>query len=496
MSLRDPRRATVAVMRKNPQNPIPAPASALPRPAGLRQQVVKGGAFMMARQLVMMAMSIIGMLIVTRVLGPAHYGPYAAALGIYLFLMTLGQMGVEVYLIRTAEALEPRLYHAASTLLLGIALACVIGIELAAHFLGGWVGVGGFAPMLRVLILVLPFQALAVAASAQLEKALDFRKLAIIDPAAQIIYYAVVLPLVLLTHAGPWALVAGWFGQQVSACVAYHIAADYLPRLVWDRKAFRRILDYTAGYSAASWIYQCRVLVNPLIVGHFLGGDSVGIVGIGIKIVDMLSIFKTIAWRLSVAALSRVQHSNVKLVAAITEGMQLQMLAMAPVLLGFSWFGGQLLPHVFGPRWLPVMTIYPFLALSYLTNAQFNVHSSVLYVRRRNWDVAIFHIVHVGLFAVVSGFAVRRLGLVGYGWGEVAGIGGYAVLHQLVAREVGSPAYRLSALWWVAVVIGLFWQVLGTWAIAVPFAAILLPPSIRQLNQYRTMILGKPGATV
>jgi len=471
-----------------PTAPRPQP------PAGLRQQVLKGGAFMMIRQLVMMAMSIIGMLIVTRVLGPERYGPYAAALGIYQFLMTLGQMGVEVYLIRTSEALDKRIFHAASTLLLGISLACVLGIELSADFLGSWVRVGGFESLLRVLILVLPFQALAVAASAQLEKALDFRQIAMIDPGAQIIYYLVVVPLIFLTKAGPWALAAGWIAQQMAASLAYHVAARYRPAFVWDWPAFRRILSYTAGYSAAAWVYQLRALVNPLIVGHFLGNDSVGIIGIGIKLVEVLSIFKTIAWRLSVAALSRVQNSNAKLVDAMTEGMQLQMLAMAPGLLGFSWFGGYLLPHIFGARWLPVMTIFPFLALSYLTNAQFNVHSSVLYVRRRNWDVALFHIAHVGLFAAASWFAVPRLGLVGYGWGEVAGVGGYLVLHRQIAREVGSPSYGLSALWWIAVVTGLFWQSLGTWAIAAPFAAILLPASLRQLSRYLTMIRARSNA--
>jgi O-antigen/teichoic acid export membrane protein len=481
-------------MSGNSENPDPTqPDSAVQSP-GLRQQVVKGGAFMMARQFVMLGMSLIGMLVVTRVLGPGRYGPYAAALGIYQFLMTIGQMGVEVYLIRTTETLDKRLYHAASTLLLGIAMTCVIGIELSSHFLGGWVRVSGFEPLMQVLILALPFQALAVAASAQLEKALDFRRVAMIDPSAQIVYYIVVLPVVLLTRAGPWALVAGWIAQQMSACIAYHVAARYRPRLAWDIPNFRRILGYTAGYSAAAWIYQLRSLVNPLIVGHFLGGNGVGIVGLAIKIVEMLSIFKTIAWRLSVAALSRVQHSNPKLVLAMTEGMQLQMLAMAPGLLAFSWFGGSLLPHIFGARWLPVMVIYPFIALSYLTNAQFNVHSSVLYVRRRNFDVAVFHATHVGLFAAVSWLAISRMGLVGYGWGEVAGIAGYAVLHHRTTREVGSPSYGLSAMWWVAVTIGLFWQALGLWAIAVPFAALLLPQSVRQLGQYVTLIRARPNA--
>ncbi len=468
-------------------------AAPRPRPAGLRQQVLKGGAFMMGRQVVMTSMSIIGVLIVTRVLGPQRYGAYAAALGIVQFLMGLGQMGVEVYLIRTPEGLERRVYHVASTLLLAIGLSCVGGVELVADPLDRWMNVSGFEPMLRVLIVALPLQAMGIAASAQLEKALDFRRVAMIEAGAQLCYYVLVVPLVLLTPIGSWALVAGWCFQQSVACLGFHVAARYWPRLAWDRAIMRRIVGYTLGYSAAAWLYQLRSLVNPLIVGHFLGNEGVGIVGVGIRLVEMLSLFKTIAWRLSVAALSRVQDSNAKLAEAMTQGMQLQMLAIAPGLLAFSWFGAYLLPLVFGARWLPVMTIYPFLALSYLTNAQFNVHSSVLYVRRRNWDVAMFHIAHVGLFAAGAWFAVQRLGLVGYGWGEVAGIGGYLVLHWCVARAVGAPSYRLSLVWWTGVTLGLFWQSLGRWAIAAPFVALMLPHSLRQLRSYTALIRARPG---
>ena len=75
--------------------------------------------------------------------------------------------------------------------------------------------------------------------------------------------------------------------------------------------------------------------------------------------------------------------------------MRLQTLALGPVLIGFSWFGGWLMALAFGPRWEPVMLVYPFLALSYLTNAQFNIHSSILYVLHRNWAVSWFHIVHI-----------------------------------------------------------------------------------------------------
>jgi O-antigen/teichoic acid export membrane protein len=301
-----------------------------------------------------------------------------------------------------------------------------------------------------------------------------------------LLYYACALPLVFLGF-GVWSLVTGWCLQQFYLCIAFHVAARYWPKLAWDTAIARAILNYTIGYATSDWLWQLRSLVNPLIVGHFLPADAVGQVGLAIRMLELLSFTKTVAYRLSVAVLAKVQHEPAKLVEAATDGMRLQTLALGPVLIGFSWFGGILLTLVFGQRWDPVMVVYPYLALSYLTNAQFNIHSSILYVLHRNWEVSWFHIVHIILFAGAAWICIGRFGIVGYGYAEMIALLSYPVVHRSVQKSVGSPAYGISALWWAAIAIGLFWRQLGLWDIAIPVLALLCPPSLRQLKLYRQM---------
>jgi O-antigen/teichoic acid export membrane protein len=169
--------------------------------------------------------------------------------------------------------------------------------------------------------------------------------------------------------------------------------------------------------------------------------------------------------------------------------MRLQTLALGPVLIGFSWFGGILLALVFGRRWDSVMQIYPYLALGYLTNAQFNIHSSILYVLHRNWAVSWFHVVHIVLFAGAAWVLVDRFGIVGYGYAEMVALLSYATIHRSVRLLTGSPDYGISALWWAAIAIGLFWRQLGLWALAVPIIALLCPPSLRHLKNYYVMFV-------
>lgn len=466
------------------------PATLEPARQSLRAKIFEGGTLLMGRQLVSMALSIVGLLVITRIIGPAGYGPYVAALGICQYAQNLGQAGIGVYLVRAAGEVSERTYDVATTLLLLSSGGLMLVLEAGLPLIAKWVPMPGLTPLLGVMLVTVVLQTLTVAASARLERALDFRSVAMIETVGQLLYYGAAVPLVLLGF-GVWSLVTGWCLQQLFLCIAFHVAARYRPRLAWDKPIMRGMLSYTLGYAASDWLWQLRGLVNPLIVGHFLPAEAVGQVGLAIRMLELLSFTKTVAYRLSVAVLAKVQHEPAKLVAAATDGMRLQTLALGPVLLGFSWFGGMILTLVFGRRWEPVMLVYPYLALSYLTNAQFNMHSSILYVLHRNWAVSWFHIVHIVLFAGAAWLAVDRFGIIGYGYAEMAALLSYPIIHRSVKQAVGSPLYGISALWWAAVAIGLFWRQLGVWAIAVPFVALLCPPSVRHLRAYYTMFAGR-----
>jgi len=318
-------------------------------------------------------------------------------------------------------------------------------------------------------------------ASVRLERRLDYRSVAMIEIAGQVAFYVLAVPLVMLKF-GPGALALAWVVQQTITCLAAHLASQTYPRFTLNRSVAVGIVRYAADYSVANWIWQLRMLVNPLIVGPALGARAVGIVGMTVGLLEMLSIIKTIAWRLSVAILTKFRSDVERLRTAVTEGMELQVLAVGAILLGFGWVGQFLVPRLFGVRWLGVMEIYPYIALSYLTQAAFNIHSATFSVIGRNRDLAVYHMVSVPIFAAVAYFAVSRVGIVGYGYAELATIPAYFLMHFFLARAIGSPDYRVAVLWWFGAAVGLFWRI-GLWAVAVPFVVLVLPVSLRKLRK-------------
>jgi O-antigen/teichoic acid export membrane protein len=225
-----------------------------------------------------------------------------------------------------------------------VGLVSVAGIELAAETVASWVGAPGVGRLLEALALTLPVQFLSRVAGARLERTLDFRRIATIELASQLAFLAVTVPLAFAGY-GSWSLVFGWMTQTGFYFVLAHLTARCVPRFAWDKAVARQILSYGLALYVANWIWQLRLLANPFIVGHFLGAAAVGQIAMAIRLAEGLSFMRLITWRLSIAALARIQADPAKLATAITEGMQLQMLAIAPILLAFSWAGGWLVPQ-------------------------------------------------------------------------------------------------------------------------------------------------------
>ncbi len=460
-----------------------------------RSSVMKGGALLFGRQIVSVVLKFIGVLLIARILGPTKYGAFVAAFNLYQYAIALGQLGIGVFLLRHAGELGERYIGTSYVILIAMSVALVVGAEAGRDVLSGFVKVEGFSQVMGVMILAAPLQLLTVPALIPLERALNYRAVALTEITGQVGYYFIAIPFVLLNRS-PVALAFAWIIQQAGTLVLAHYYARRWPILRWDGAAAQEMLRYTTSFSFANWIWQLRMLVNPLIVGPALGAYAVGIIGMAVGILEMLGILRTIAWRISLAVLARFQDDLPRIRKAISEGMELQLLATGSIVLGFAWFGRWIIPMIFGARWLPVLEIYPYIAVSYLTAAMFNMHTATMSVLFRNMRLAIFHAVHILCFAGTAYLTVPHVGMKGYGFGELAGIPPYLILHVLIARAVGSPDYRLAGLWWVATVIGLFWRELGPWAIAAPFAALLLPISLRKLSAYYKMAGAQGGSLI
>jgi PST family polysaccharide transporter len=414
----------------------------------LRNQVLKGSAYLALREGIGTAVSLGGMLLLTRTIGPESYGVYAAAFAVLVYLIGLSELGLGVYLIRSHEEQGDEAFHQAFTLLL-LQSAAFVGLTIAAlPLLARLIRLPGLERVALALVLGLPIVHVVKVPMARLEHALEYKRVAGIELAGQLGFYVAALPLA-FQGAGVWAPVGGWWLQHIIHLVLVY-RTGYRPRLVWNPPLIRAMLRYGVGYSVSLWIVQLREFVNPVIVGRFLGPAAVGYVALAIRIIDSLGFVKVATARISIAALARLQGSTERIGRALGEGTVLQVLAVGPLLVGFAIAAPIAVPIVFGDEWLPMLDVYPLIAIGYLAGAMFTLHGSALVVLQRNVDVAVANFVNTLVLAGAAWLLIPRLGVAGYGWAEVAAVPTYVALHLFLARRDVRPRYAHAVVWFLA----------------------------------------------
>jgi O-antigen/teichoic acid export membrane protein len=326
--------------------------------------------------------------------------------------------------------------------------------------------------------------------AARLERELDYRRLALVELGGVVVFQAVSLSSA-FAGMGAWSGVVGWWVQQVVSVALIYRLSTYRPRLCWDMTRARVMLAYGIGYCASVWVWQLRTLLNPLVVLPWAGAAAAGYVGLALKFVDVLSILKSTAARLAIAALARLNGDRRRALSAMSEGMRLQVLGVGAMLAGFALAAPYLMPLLFREQWVewePAMAVFPYLAVGVLGNAMFGLHTAVLYVLGRSWLVTAFNAVYVTLLYVAALYFIPRYGIVGVGFAEVTAMSSYIVVHLLVRRALGSPDYRLAAIWATAAGMLLFVDALGWMTCAGAVAAALWPPTWRTLEGYLRMV--------
>jgi PST family polysaccharide transporter len=230
------------------------------------------------------------------------------------------------------------------------------------------------------------------------------------------------------------------------------------------------------GLSSSEWLWQARSLVNPLIVGRFLGTAAVAYVDLAVRIVDNLGFVKQAATRVGVPVMAQVQQTPLRLRNAVAEGTRWQVLVLGIALIGLTWISPFAIPVLFGPAWDPVRIVLPFIALGSLSHAVVNLRIAALYVQERYAWVTVIHGLHLVLLALTSVLAIPRLGLFGYGVGEAAALLAFFVLIATTRRQFGLLGGRAVALGWLVLGVALFAPLVGWWA-AIPLLLTMAHPA-------------------
>lgn len=417
-------------------------------------EVVRGGMFLAARYGFGVLVSIANMLIMTWWIGPHAYGLFVTAIGIVAVLASLARAGVDTYLVRCDTTPDDRTYGTAAGLILGSSLILAIAGAALTPLLIRWFASREFVLPYLTLLLTIPVTGITGIPMASLERALDFRRIAAVELMSQSAGM-VTAALLAWRHTGVWAPVFGQIVWQLFTLLTILPAAPVPKHLRFDRAQVRTMLAYGLSLTASLRAWQLRTLVNPLLVGRFAGANSVAFVALAIRIAEALGTFRVAAGRIAIAALARLQERREEFAQALEQVLYLQVITLGPLLCIFALCGPFLVHHLIGVRWMPSLAVYPFIAAGVLVNSVYNLQASALFVIGEPRLVTEAYSIHVILLALTTLVLLPRLGIVGYGWAELAACLAYLPIHAGLARTV-AISYRRLLPWMCAFAAGLF----------------------------------------
>jgi PST family polysaccharide transporter len=388
------------------------------------------------------------MLVMTWWIGPHDYGLFVAAIGLVAFLSTLARAGVDTYLVRREAAPDERVYDIASTLILCISIGLALAGAAVTPLLIRWYGSGEFVAPYLVSLLNIPITGLVGVPIAKLERELNFRRVAGIELGGQCL--GLLVATILAWSGGRvWAPVAGQLTWQFFTLIAACVSTQLVPRLRFNASPAREMLTFGVGITASLRTWQLRTLANPLLVGRFAGAEAVAFVALAIRIAEALGTFRLAAGRMAFAGLARLHDRSAEFRSALQGALYLQVITLGPLLCAFGLLGPLLFRHIIGARWMPSLTVYPFIAAGVLVNSVYNLQASALFVLGRQWAVMRSYIAHVVLLGGGTWLLLPRLGVVGYGWAELLACIPYFLIHKGLA-EIAAISYGQIRSWLIA----------------------------------------------
>lgn len=294
--------------------------------------------------------SVVGLLFVARLIGPAAAGMGAIAVSAFLLVdVPLSALFGDA-LLRQADPEERHRNSALWTTVFAAALGAT-GLALAAPLLAAATGLPPVTDMLRVLALLLPVSAVSGLLAALALRGRQYRLLA-----ARVLLGQPVAVLVgvgaALAGAGAWAMVAQQAAATLAVALLLVLTAGWRPRALVDRAALRALWPVALPQMLSVMVFSGRYRVFLLALGALVAETVVAVAHVAFRLLDVAMAAVTGATaRLAMPRLAALQRDPRALAEAYGDLAQLQAMVGLPVAVGLAITAPELVRVLMGPAW-------------------------------------------------------------------------------------------------------------------------------------------------
>lgn len=438
---------------------------------------------MMTRAVVNAVIAFGSVFYVIYVAGEGGYGIYAGALGIFNFTDLVLKSEIRLHLLRYSSDQNKSQFDSAFTVLLLFSISVEIFVLITLCLLSPFPElIESYRPAFLILFALLPITVTSEVPRSIIESRSQFKKIAIDEFVSNLVQYIVVISWTF--YIGDWkGLLYGWVGYQLVLTFYTWYRSKYIPALKYNKAEWKLLINHSYELSSQNLVKYFQYLINPLIVGYYSGTGGVGIISFAEKIVQGLSFFRNILYRISASIIAKLDPNKKEFSRFIERGVFLQILPLAILLLSASVFIYLISIWSNEPLWVWVNLLYPFLAVGYFFSTIFTIPILSLQMNNRNREVLRFLMFKTLLVIIFSLVLVKQIGILGYGIAEFLSI----LVFYFIYRKLSSTKLEVfnsnTQVLMICIPIALMWPYVG-WLSSISFLIVpLLPKLITDYKQ-------------
>ncbi len=381
----------------------------------LREKTISGAKWSAMATVVIIGLGLVQMTVLARIIDNHQFGLLTVSLVIIALADTLSDFGIANSIIQRKE-----ISHLELTTLYWLNVGLGIGVFALVFSLSGVIAGVLHNPDLAPLMRTLSFAFVVIPHGQQfralMQKELEFNKIGMIETSAVLAGFTFT---VVSAHFWPWALTAilgylvnsavrtllfGWCGRRI-----------YRPGLHFSLASVSSNLRFGAWLTADSIINYVNTNLSTLVLARILGASVAGGYNLAynVAVVPPMKL-NPIITRVLFPAFAKIQDDTAKLRVNFYKLLSVVGIINFPVLLGLMVVSNNVVPLVFGEKWVSIVPILQLLCVVGLLRSVGNPIGSLLMAKARV-DISFkFNVFKTFLFIpaiVIGGHLAGALGV-------------------------------------------------------------------------------------
>jgi O-antigen/teichoic acid export membrane protein len=193
---------------------------------------------------------------------------------------------------------------------------------------------------------------------------LDFKKMFWVRAARTLLRIVIFIPAIFIFQ-NVWALALSQIGGALAFLVVSFVSHPYRPRLRWDSAKLKELIRYGKWITAFAMIGFVLTEGDDLFVSLYFGITALGVYQLAFEISNLPTTKIThVLGSIGMPTYARLQRDPEQLRATFIKITRAVMLLTCPLTVLIWTFVPDLVQHIFGMKWAPVIPIVRILVVS------------------------------------------------------------------------------------------------------------------------------------